>query len=189
MDDFQTVCTYKEIIQNLRPFIADLLVDYLELTLHPDKFYLQEARKGAGFVGSVILQNRTYLRKRTVHGLHASLDAMQDVCREIVETGPDEDLLRQLEHCASSVNSYLGFTIHCNAYNVRRKAFARMGADFYRVCNVARDKLDCVKIRKEYRVKNFLLRKEVKDYDLVFRKPKTKGRRNKPTPGTKAAHR
>ena len=188
VDDFQIVCTYKEIILSLRTLIAEMLIEKLALTLHPDKFYLQKATKGGGFVGCVVKRHWVYLRNRTVHGLHAALDTMQDVCREIVETGPDEELLRRLEHCTSSVNSYLGFTVHCDAYNVRRKAFAKMGREFYQVCNIKRDTLSCVKIRKEYRIKNYLATKEVKDYDLVLRKRKAQTRRKQTTPGAKTAH-
>ncbi len=171
VDDFEVVCVHKEIILAIHPLIEQLLVDKLALTLHPDKFYLQRADKGASFVGSVVKRGRVYLCNRTVYGLHEAIETLQDVCCKIVRDGPSVKLLRELEHCLASVNSYLGFTVHCKAYNVRRKAFAKMAPEFYKVCYLAGDNLACVKIRKPYITKFYLLSKELEDYDLVLREP------------------
>lgn len=173
VDDFTVVCVWKEVILSLRPAIEQLLLCKLGLTLHPDKFYLQEARKGAAFVGSDIKQGRVYLSNRTIHGLHCALDNLQAVCLDIVENGADETRIKLLEHGICSVNSYLGFTVHCNAYNIRRQAFARMDKRCWQICYVKRDTLACVKIKKQYRLKNYLLNKEILEYDLVLRKRKT----------------
>lgn len=177
VDDFTVVCVWQEVILSIRPIIEQLLLCKLGLTLHPDKFYLQEASKGAAFVGSVVKQGRVYLSNRTVHGLHCALDNLQAVCVEIVEKGPDETRLKLLEHSISSVNSYLGFTVHCNAYSIRRQAFAHLDPRCWQVCYTKGDTLACVKIKKQYQLKNYLLEQEIKEYDLVLRQRKTRQRR------------
>ena len=178
VDDFEVVCTDKEVILALRPLITDLLKRDLSLELHPDKFYLQEARKGSNFVGSVIKQGRTYLIRRTVHNLREALGTLNAICRDIVEAGANYSRLKELEHVVASVNSYLGFTVHCDAYNIRRKAFADMRPEFRQICYVKSDTLACVKIRRPYRTKVYLLDNEIKSNGLVLRKRKARRRRN-----------
>lgn len=181
------VCVWKEVIVSLRPNVEAQLAS-LGLTLHPDKFYLQEARKGAAFVGSIVKQGRVYLSNRTVHRLHQALDYWQSICIEIADNGPDADRLRLLEHAVSSVNSYLGFTVHCNAYNVRKKAFAKVDPRCWQVCYNHKQTLAVVKIKQQYKLKYYLLTEEVKSYDLVLRKRKTRQRNRKSAPGPKAAN-
>lgn len=178
VDDFEVVCTDKEVILALRPLITELLKRDLSLELHPDKFYLQEARKGSNFVGSVIKQGRTYLIRRTVHNLREALGTLNAICRDIVEAGANYNRLKELEHVVASVNSYLGFTVHCDAYNIRRKAFAAMRPEFRQICYVKCDTLACVKIRRPYRTKVYLLENEIKSNGLVLRKRKARKRRN-----------
>ena len=161
VDDFAVVCVDKEVILAIRPIIADAMQRELSLQLHADKFYLQEARKGATFVGSIVKQGRIYLANRTIHGLHDALGTLNTICKGIIEGGATYGRLRNLEHAISSVNSYLGFTIHCNAYNLRLRAFAKMSPAFWQVCFVKRSTMACVKIRRSYRVKIFLLKQEL----------------------------
>lgn len=188
VDDFTVVCVWQEVITSLNPIVEQLLSSKLGLTLHPDKVYLQEAEKGAAFVGSVVKQGRVYLSNRTVHGLHEALDTLQDVCIELSEKGADAELLKLLEHSISSVNSYLGFTIHCAAYRIRREAFARIDKRCWQFCYTKGDALACVKIRKQYILKNYLLSKEIEEHGLVLRKRKARQRSKKTTPGPDAAH-
>lgn len=188
VDDFTVVCVWQEVILSIRPIIEQLLLCKLGLTLHPDKFYLQDAGKGAAFVGSVVKQGRVYLSNRTVHGLHCALDVLQDVCVEITEKGANETRLKLLEHCVCSVNSYLGFTAHCNAYSIRRQAFARLDPRCWQVCYTKDDTLACVKIKKQYQLKNYLLEQEIKEYDLVLRQRKTRQRRKAHKAGPDPAH-
>ena len=188
VDDFTVVCVWQEVIVSLYPAIEQLLRCRLGLTLHPDKIYLQEATKGAAFVGSVVKQGRIYLSNRTVHGLHAALDYWQSVCVDIAENGEDAERLKLLEHSISSVNSYLGFTIHCDAYGIQRKAFANIDKRCWQFCYTKADTLGCVKIRKQYRLKNYLLTKEVKENGLVLRKRKTRQRKKTAPVGPDTAH-
>lgn len=139
-------------------------------------------------MGSVVKQGRIYLSNRTVHGLHAALDYWQSVCVDIVENGEDAERLKLLEHSISSVNSYLGFTIHCDAYSIRRKAFANIDKRCWQFCYTKADTLGCVKIRKQYRLKNYLLTKEVKENGLVLRKRKTRQHKKTAPVGPDTAH-
>lgn len=188
VDDATIVCTWKEIIISLHPYIAKFLEAKLGLTLHPDKFYLQEARKGAAFVGCIVKKGYVYLSNRTVHGLHEALATLQAQCLEIVCDGVNADRLKRLEHCISSVNSYLGFTVHCDAYNIRRKAFAKLDNTVWQVCSIKRDTLACVKIKPQYKLKNYLLSKELQDYGMVLQQRKPRRISKKSASGTSAAH-
>lgn len=168
VDDFAVVCADKEVILSIRPLITEALRRDLSLQLHGDKFYLQEAKKGTSFVGSVIKKERIYLINRTIHGLHEAMGTLNGICADIIEGGANYERLRNLEHAIASVNSYLGFTVHCDAYNVRLKAFAKMSPAFWQVCFVKRDTMACVKIRRKYKTKVFLYKQE-KDYGMVLR--------------------
>ena len=169
VDDFEVACTDKEVILAIRPLIIEALRRELSLDLHPDKFYLQEARKGTSFVGSVVKQGRVYLINRTIHGLHDALGTLNGICTDIVEKGANYERLRDLEHSIASVNSYLGFTVHCDAYNVRLEAFARMGPAFKHVCFIKGGAMACVKIRRKYKVKVYLYEQEKEEYGMVLR--------------------
>ena len=168
VDDFAVVCADKEVILSIRPLITEALRRDLSLQLHGDKFYLQEAKKGTSFVGSVVKQDRIYLINRTIHGLHEAMGTLNGICADIIEGGANYERLRNLEHAIASVNSYLGFTVHCDAYNVRLKAFAKMSPAFWQVCFVKRDTMACVKIRRQYKTKVYLFKQE-KDYGMVLR--------------------
>lgn len=189
VDDFEVVCTDKEIILAIRPLIIDALRRDLALDLHPDKFYLQEARKGTSFVGSVIKPGRIYLIKRTINSLKAALGTINSLCLDIVDKGVNYERLKDLDRVIASVNSYLGFTVHCNAYNVRRSAFARMAPAFSQVCYFKDDTLACVKVRNEYKLKFYLYKQEVQSYGMVLRERKTTRSRNKAATRAAAAHR
>ena len=189
VDDFTVVCTWKEVIVSLYPIVEQLLTYKLGLTLHPDKIYLQEASKGATFVGNVVKQGRIYLSNRTVHGLNTAIDYWRSVCVELATKGVTAERLKRLEHSVSSINSYLGFTIHCDAYNIRRRAFAGMDPRCWLYCYTRADTLGCVKIRQEYKLKNYLLNQEITEHDLVLRKRKTRKRGRKSKTGPNTAHR
>lgn len=168
VDDFAVACVDKEVVLAIRPLITDALRRDLSLQLHGDKFYIQEARKGISFVGSMVKKGRIYLINRTIHGMHDALGTLSSICRDIIEGGANYELLRNLEHAIASVNSYLGFTVHCDAYNVRLKAFAKMSPAFWQVCFVKRDTMACVKIRRQYKTKVYLYKQE-KEYGMVLR--------------------
>ena len=106
---------------------------------------------------------------RTIHGLHDALGTLNGICTDIVEKGANYERLRDLEHSIASVNSYLGFTVHCDAYNVRLEAFARMGPAFKHVCFIKGGAMACVKIRRKYKVKVYLYEQEKEEYGMVLR--------------------
>ena len=96
------------------------------------------------------------------------MGTLNGICTDIIEGGANYERLRNLEHAIASVNSYLGFTVHCYAYNVRLKAFAKMSPAFWQVCFVKRNTMACVKIRRKYKTKVFQYKQE-KDYGMVLR--------------------
>ena len=65
VDDFVLVHESKEVLLDAHKKIKNFLETRLRLQLHPQKFYLQECRKGVKFVGAVIKPNRIYIGNRT----------------------------------------------------------------------------------------------------------------------------
>lgn len=65
VDDFYVIDTSKERLLNAIPLINDFLRTKLELSLHPRKIYLQEAKRGVRFLGSYITPYYTRVDKRS----------------------------------------------------------------------------------------------------------------------------
>ena len=65
VDDFYIIETSKERLLNAVPLINDFLRTKLELSLHPRKIYLQEAKRGVRFLGSYITPYYTRVDKRS----------------------------------------------------------------------------------------------------------------------------
>lgn len=65
VDDFVIIHNDKVYLKSLIPEIKNYLIDELNLTLHPDKIYLQHYSKGVKYLGAVIMPNRIYIANRT----------------------------------------------------------------------------------------------------------------------------
>ncbi|MCC8038531.1 MAG: hypothetical protein LIP02_10465, partial [Bacteroidales bacterium] len=157
VDDFALVCKDKRWILEMRPRIAQWLKENLHLSLHPDKFYLQDCRKGANFVGAVIKPYRTHISHRTMGGLREALWDLERQCSLIIAQGCTAQNLRELERLVSSANSYLGFTKHHACYRRRLKMIQSLGADFWRVCRFKDGSFLAIRINHWYKLKNYLL--------------------------------
>ena len=79
VDDFVIVSRSKKAIKIFWEEANKFLRDHLRITLHPDKKYIQEVKKGVKFVGSVIKPGRIYLSNRTVGGLFCMLNTLDIV--------------------------------------------------------------------------------------------------------------
>lgn len=165
VDDF-TIVGDKKVILKLRPLAEAYLRKRLHVTLHQDKFYLQPVRHGIKFVGSVIMPGRTYISNRTVGGLIDELQRTEEVC-DLIAGGCDdiEAAYKELRHCVSSINSYIGFLVHCNSYRLRMSLLLNMSRSFWECCYITGD-LRCVKIKEYYLFPNFLRRKEAYIYGI-----------------------
>jgi retron-type reverse transcriptase len=119
VDDFIIIHKDKQLLLNLVKVLREFLETRMGLELHPDKVYLQHYTKGVQFLNSYIKPHRTYIRNRTkVKACHMlnkwsayfeSLDAQE---------APPPEILAEFR---AQINSYLGFMIHQDTYNLRRK--------------------------------------------------------------------
>ena len=157
VDDFIVVCKTKDQVKRLWHYANDFLREKLHITLHPDKIYIQDVKKGVKFVGSVIKPGRIYLSNRSVGGFTSMLHSLDKVCCRVyleMEKGFDcRFLLRDLEHYVCSTNSYMGFLIHTNSYHIRCRTVNNLSW-FWGVCT-ADQKTKVIKIKPEFKLLNY----------------------------------
>lgn len=114
VDDFVLIHRDKEYLKSLIRLIRDYLQNSLNLTLHPDKIYLQHFSKGVKYLGAVIKPHRIYIANRTKGNFYDAIKAQNDVVK-IQKPTQDE-----IEQFISSMNSYLGIMQHYKTYKIRR---------------------------------------------------------------------
>lgn len=106
VDDFVVVHKDKDVLLRFADKARVWLKENLRAGLHKKKFYLQEVRKGLGFVGAWIKPGRIYTGNRTVDGAFrcvAAYNSKKIGIREFV----------------SRYNSYMGFLVRNNSYGIR----------------------------------------------------------------------
>lgn len=111
VDDLVFVHHDRSYLGSLIPVLQAYLWDYLGLTLHPGKIYLQHHSKGVRYLGSVIKPGRVYAGKQTKGNFHAAITHHNAVA---ADHRPDQD---ERDAFLASMNSYLGFMSH---YDTRR---------------------------------------------------------------------
>lgn len=158
VDDMIIVSTDKRFLIELRLKATQWLKKNLKLKLHPDKFYLQEVRKGVKFVGAVIKPGRLYTSSRTLGNMRNRVRGTDRVCRQIIEGGVTKERLRDLKRHVCSLNSYMGFCVHNYTYNQRRKMFNDFPY-FWKCCNIQR-RFTLVKVKKKFNYESFLIRED-----------------------------
>jgi hypothetical protein len=115
VDDFVIVHDSKEFLLQLIPQLSHFLQTQLNLTLHPQKRYLQHYSKGVKFVGAVILPNRIYIANRTKGNFYEAIERYNKIAREHTPTRKEQSKFQ------SSMNSYLGMIKHYRSYKLRKK--------------------------------------------------------------------
>ena len=154
VDDFCIVCTDKRFIVELHKRASVWLQEHLLLTLHPDKFYLQEVRKGVKFVGQVVKPGRRYTANTTVSKYYDRLMQLESLCKAIAEKGINHRRAVLLDRMAASLNSYNGFLKHSASYNIKRDTFDKL--KYYWHCCYVSGRHEVVKIKKEYKLSTIL---------------------------------
>lgn len=115
VDDFVIMHHDKEYLKSLIPHLSNFLRTKLQLTLHPNKIYLQHYTKGVQFLGTIINPNRIYIANRTKNNFYQTIQQHNAVVRSRTPT------LQEQQQCISSVNSYLGIMQHYNTYMLRKR--------------------------------------------------------------------
>ena len=154
VDDFCVVCTDKRFIVDLHRSATAWLSEHLLLELHPDKFYLQEVRKGVKFVGQVIKPGRRYTANRTVAGYYKRMMQIERVCHAIATDGINRQRAMLLDKMAASLNSYNGFLKHSASYNIKRDMFRRL--QYYWACCYVGGRHEVIKIKREFKLSTIL---------------------------------
>ena len=115
---------------------GSFLFNQLKLTLHPDKVYLQEVKKGVKFTGAVINPGRVYAGNTTIQHLF-------DVIKKWNSTeNPSKE---QTEKFVIQVNSIFGHLVHRYSYGIRWRAWKDVKH---------KDKIYCVIMKKIIEFKN-----------------------------------
>lgn len=116
VDDMVIINSKKEFLIDLIPKIRTWLGTNVQLQIHPKKIYLQHSTKGLLFLGQYIKPYRRYVGNRTKGNFYK---AIRDI-NKIVKLG--EKITHQfLIEIRSTINSYLGFSVHTSSYSLRKK--------------------------------------------------------------------
>ncbi len=136
VDDFVVISRDKGLLLEILHDSRNYLFDKLQLTLHPDKVYLQEVKKGVKFTGAVIKPGRVYAGNATVQNLF-------DVIKKWNSTeNPSKE---QTEKFVIQVNSLFGHLVHRHSYGIRWRAWKEIKH---------KDKIYCVNMKKIVEFKN-----------------------------------
>ena len=161
VDDIVIIARRERDVVHLRSRIKWYLEEKLHQTLHPRKFYIQAANKGARFVGHYLKPGRIYTSNRTIGNLYDALLKMENICRDIITTGPSIDRAYRLEKLVQSANSIFGFMSHTASRNVRIK-ITKLLEYFWKVCYF--QNLLTIKIRKAYKLSSVFIKQEYENY-------------------------
>ena len=115
VDDFIIVHQNKDYLKSLIPQLSNFLLSTLQLTLHPQKIYLQHYSKGVKFLGTVIKPNRIYIANRIKGNFYNAIEKQNKIIQDHKPTKDDKAAF------LSSMNSYLGIMKHYKSYKLRKR--------------------------------------------------------------------
>lgn len=164
VDDFFVIMNNKEQLTKLIDKIRKRLAED-GVTLHPNKLYIQSVEKGVKFIGAVIKKDRIYISNRTKGNMWNALkhhyEYLMELKSEKLEPTPQD-----IEYFIGSMNSYLGFMVHYNSFNIRKKLIlSDMMRPWMEYCYVDKDFKKLTSF-KEYTIINGKKRLEKDKCDL-----------------------
>lgn len=151
VDDFYVIDTDKQKLLQAVPRIREKLAT-IGLTLHPRKFYIQHYTKGVEFTGSVVKRDRVYTCNRNLKNFVMAVRRLN-----AAQTVPE------MEHCVSSINSYLGLLRHNNEYRKRRKILYQIERSRYQWVYI-KGPYEVLAEKKRYKLRTLTL-KRIRDGD------------------------
>lgn len=149
VDDFAVTMPVMKDVQQAYLYARGFLRDNLHLNLHDDKKYMQHYTKGIAFVGYVVKIDRVYLSNRTYGNFENKMMRIGSVCDRMGDDPNDEELYA-VNRSLSSINSYVGFTVHTNGYARRIKTLLSHKG-IYRFAYL-RTSRHIVKIKNKYKI-------------------------------------
>ena len=145
VDDFLIICDDKNKILQVIPKLVAVTSIY-GIHIHNDKKYLQPVSHGVLFVGGYIKPRRTYVSSRTigrfqerVFGFRKQLDENNHL------------VYYDLERIEQVINSYLGFCVHHQSYQIRKENIINLGDNFWKYFYV-KGHYESIRIRPNYRI-------------------------------------
>lgn len=121
VDDFYIIDSNKQRLLKSLNYIKHKL-SKLQVTLHPNKIYLQHYSKGVKFTGAVNKMSRIYVGNRTIKN-------MKQMIQEMNQMYP-----KDVDQFISRINSYLGFLIHYKSYGLRRQILNLIDNSWWKYC-------------------------------------------------------
>lgn len=112
VDDFVIISDDKEKLLNAVKLIMSFAKLHLHLIVNPRKNYFQHYKNGVKFIGAMLKRNRSYIGNRTKGNLYYRLNKFFSE----IDAGKIDDLI-------TVANSYLGFMVHYDSYNIRKSFF------------------------------------------------------------------
>lgn len=114
MDDMVLIHEDKDFLLDVKEKVKIYLEEYLKLSLHPKKNYLQQSHKGVPFLGYHIYPWWCLLGKRTI----------KNQWRKTYEWNNRKPV--SLEKIQASVNSYLGMARHGKNFHLRKQMIHKL---------------------------------------------------------------
>lgn len=121
VDDFFVLADSSKDISGYIGEMGRYLAEKLQVILHPDKVYIQDARNGVKFIGGVVKPNRLYISNRTVSNAYKAVNRMNT----LVEKDNAEKMMQ-------SLNSYFGFMKHYRSYKIKKRILRLIGEEWWK---------------------------------------------------------
>ncbi len=115
VDDIVLIQSDKYYLKSLIPILSNFLLYTLQLTLHPNKIYLQHYSKGVKYLGAVIKPYRIYIANRTKGNFYQAIEKQNFIVHDHEPNNEDK------KNFLSSINSYLGILKHYKTYKLRKR--------------------------------------------------------------------
>ena len=145
VDDFLIICDDKVKILEVVPKLV-MIVSHYGLHVHKNKRYLQPVSHGVLFVGGYIKPRRTYVNSRTIGRFQERVFGFRKQLEENKKL-----TYYDLERIEQVINSYLGFCVHHQSYQIRKENIINLGDNFWKYFYV-RGHYDSIRIRPKYRI-------------------------------------
>ena len=113
---------------------AKLVSKELELTLHPNKVFLQQAHKGSAFLGIFVKPHRRYLLQKIKSRISNRMERMNR-CLSAKKVNRDK-----LLYISCVANSYMGYMRHMACHRFKNLLVER-NTSFHRIGNFKGEKL------------------------------------------------
>jgi len=136
VDDFVVISRNKRLLLSILHDARIFLRKELGLTLHPNKIYLQEAKKGVKITGAVIMPHRVYVSNNTIDHLFEVIEGWNDLENPTIE---------ETERFVKRMNSLFGHLVHRDSYAIRWRAWKLIGHKDKVYCK----DMKCLKVRHQ----------------------------------------